>query len=160
MAGGFGTEDAHHTIAQKAGNGAIVGLLTCGRPLRDVGRRCKSSKGYGAEWDAHGKAPSFPASRIESGSARARIAKERRGSDAEGPDHGPKPVPSAAFVFADNPSSILSSREMKSAQWFFRAFLCAIARNPFPKAEGNAASCVFPMRSAPFPMELGVHPLW
>ena len=45
----------------------------------------KGSKGYGAEWDAHEiarKTPSFLASRIESGSGRARIAKERRGSDA------------------------------------------------------------------------------
>jgi|SRR5215470_3097989 len=102
----FGTEDALSLIAQREGNGAIADLPNGGRPVRDGGQAVKSSKGYGAEWDAHekaGKAPSFPASRIELGSARARIAKDRRGSDAVGPDHGPLPVPDAAFVVGPNP---------------------------------------------------------
>jgi len=45
----FGTGDAHCEIAQKAGNGAIVDLLTRGRPYCDGGQVVKSSKGYGAE---------------------------------------------------------------------------------------------------------------
>ena len=46
---GFGTGDADCEIAQKAGNGAIVSLLTLGRPYCDGGQAVKSSKGYGAE---------------------------------------------------------------------------------------------------------------
>jgi hypothetical protein len=56
----FGTGDARYQIAQKAGNGAIVGPLICGRPNCDGGQAVKSSKGYGTEQDARGIAGKNP----------------------------------------------------------------------------------------------------
>jgi hypothetical protein len=78
--------DATWDFAQAVGNGAIVNSLTCGRPYCDGGQAVQKleriRRRVGRPRNGRAKAPSLPASTVESGSGRARIAKGRRGSDA------------------------------------------------------------------------------
>jgi hypothetical protein len=82
----FGTADAAWDFAQAVGNGAIVNSLTCGRPYCDGGQAVQKleriRRRMGRPRNGRAKASSLPASTVESGSGRARIAKGRRGSDA------------------------------------------------------------------------------
>lgn len=74
---GFGTWDASMHFAQRDGNGAIVSLLTCGRPLRDGGQAVKSSKGYGVGRDAREIAEKDPPVFRLAGSRQAAVGPDR-----------------------------------------------------------------------------------
>ena len=143
----FGTADATGDVAQKVGNGAIVNFLTCGRPHCDGGQAVESSKGYGAETgrprNSREKSPSLPASTIESGGGRARIAKERRGSGAMARITGLNQCSPPLLFWA---GLACASARFRPMQWFSRAVrLCYCTQGC---SVGSRSACMFSVCNA------------